>query len=43
MLEHVRSGKAEFTGEIEAAGFTLEQEIPVEGLAENYVLRFRAP
>jgi ubiquinone/menaquinone biosynthesis C-methylase UbiE len=43
VIEHVRAGKPEFIGEIERAGFELEQEISVEGLSENYMLRFRAP
>ncbi len=38
---HVRAGKEVFTAEIVAAGFTLEDEGEVEGLRENYVLRFR--
>ena len=41
LLEHVRAGKEVFRSEIEAAGFELEDEVDVEGLAENYVLRFR--
>ncbi|MCZ6791987.1 MAG: methyltransferase domain-containing protein [Planctomycetota bacterium] len=41
VLEHVRAGKEEVTREVEAAGFVLEEEVPVEGLRENYVLRFR--
>ena len=41
ILEHVRAGKAQVQAEIEAAGFTLEEEIEVPGLAENYLLRFR--
>jgi FkbM family methyltransferase len=43
ILEHVRAGKAEVIREIEAAGFALEREIPIEGLSDNYVLRFRRP
>jgi hypothetical protein len=43
VIERVRAGKPEFIGEIERAGFELEQEISVEGLSENYMLRFRAP
>jgi predicted methyltransferase len=42
-LEHVRAGKDVFTVEIEAAGFELEEELKVDGLVENYVLRFRRP
>jgi predicted methyltransferase len=41
ILEHVRAGKADVIREIEAAGFELEREVPVAGLADNYVLRFR--
>jgi len=43
VLEHVRAGKQEFRREIESAGFQFEREIEVEGLKENYVLRFRRP
>jgi len=39
ILEHVRAGQAEVTAEIEAAGFTKVEELPL--LTENYVLRFR--
>lgn len=38
-LNHVRAGQEVFTAEIEAAGFRLEQELPL--LEQNYVLRFR--
>ena len=41
VLEHVRAGKVEFAREIEAAGFELVGEVPVVGLEENYVLRFK--
>jgi predicted methyltransferase len=41
ILAHVRADKAEVTREIEAAGFSIEREVPVAGLGENYVLRFR--
>lgn len=43
ILEHVRAGKSVFRHEIEAAGFLFEGEVEVEGLEENYVLRFRRP
>jgi SAM-dependent methyltransferase len=43
VLKHVRAGKETFRREIEAAGFRFEREIAVEGLKENYVLRFRRP
>jgi SAM-dependent methyltransferase len=42
VVEHVRAGKPEFIEEMERAGFELEREISVEGLSENYMLRFRA-
>ncbi|MFG0276144.1 MAG: class I SAM-dependent methyltransferase [Phycisphaerales bacterium] len=41
LLEHVRAGKEVFTAEIEAAGFDLVEEIEIDGLRENYMLRFR--
>jgi FkbM family methyltransferase len=43
ILEHVRAGKSEVIREIEAAGLVLEREVPVTGLSDNYVLRFRRP
>ncbi len=43
MLEHVRAGKHVFRREIESAGFRFEGEVSVEGLKENYVLRFQRP
>jgi SAM-dependent methyltransferase len=43
ILGHVRAGKEVFRGEIESAGFRFEREVTVEGLKENYVLRFRRP
>ena len=43
ILEHVRAGKEVFRKEIESAGFEFEREVDVEGLVENYVLRFRRP
>ena len=43
IMGHVRAGKQQFIDEIEGAGFVLEEEIQVEGLEENYVLRFRKP
>jgi ubiquinone/menaquinone biosynthesis C-methylase UbiE len=42
-LEHVRAGKQVFREEIESAGFRFEREVHVEGLKENYLLRFRRP
>jgi ubiquinone/menaquinone biosynthesis C-methylase UbiE len=41
VLEHVRAGKKEVSAEIASAGFTLEEEIAIDGLVENYILRFR--
>ena len=43
ILNHVRAGKHEFAKEIEEAGFVLEEELRVEGLVQNYMLRFRSP
>ena len=43
VLNHVRAGKSVFRGEIEAAGFTFEEELELDGLAQNYVLVFRRP
>jgi len=41
LMDHVRAGKEVFRAEIEAAGFTFEKEIEIEGLEENYFLVFR--
>ena len=43
VLEHVRAGKQVFRAEIESAGFRFEGEVPIEGLEENYALRFQRP
>jgi ubiquinone/menaquinone biosynthesis C-methylase UbiE len=43
VMGHVRAGKEVFRREIESAGFRFEREVTVEGLRENYVLRFRRP
>ena len=43
LLEHVRADKAVFTAEIEAAGFRLTKEIQLDGLKDNYMLRFERP
>jgi SAM-dependent methyltransferase len=43
VLEHMRAGKEVFRREIESAGFRFEREVSIEGLKENYVLRFRRP
>ena len=41
LLKHVRAGKDTFRAEIQDAGFTLVDEKMVEGLKENYFLKFR--
>ncbi len=43
LLEHVRAGKEVFRQEIESAGFEFVDEPKVEGLKENYLLKFRKP
>jgi SAM-dependent methyltransferase len=43
ILKHVRDGQEVFTREIEQAGFVLVEEIAIDGLDENYALRFRRP
>jgi SAM-dependent methyltransferase len=43
VFDHVRCGKEQVIREIEQAGFVLEGEIPVGGLQENFLLRFRRP
>jgi len=43
IVEHVRADKATVAREIAAAGFEPMGEVEVEGLAENYLLRFRRP
>ncbi len=40
VLEHIRAGQDVFTSEIEAAGFRFVEEVEIEGLEENYFLRF---
>jgi len=40
LLEHVRAGQEVFRAEIEAAGFEMTEEIQIEGLKNNYMLRF---
>lgn len=40
LLEHVRAGREVFQAEIEAAGFVLAGEIDLDGLEDNYILRF---
>jgi len=41
ILGHMRAGKNVFSSEIEEAGFSLDEEIEIPGLKENYALRFR--
>ena len=43
ILGHVRAGKGVFRSEIEAAGFEFVEEVELDGLKENYFLRFRCP
>jgi len=43
VLKHVRAGQDVFTAEIEQAGFELVEELAIDGLSENYALRFRRP
>jgi len=40
-MGHVRAGKEVFRSEIEAAGFTLGEEVEISELKENYFLRFK--
>ena len=40
IMKHVRADRATFSAEIEAAGFKLSASPAVEGLKENYFLRF---
>ena len=43
LLNHVRAGKSVFRKEVEFAGFEFDEEVNIEGLSENYFLRFRKP
>ncbi len=43
ILGHVRAGRETVIEEIQAAGFVLEEMDAVDGLKENYFLRFRNP
>ncbi|HIG10772.1 MAG: methyltransferase domain-containing protein [bacterium] len=43
VLGHVRASKSVFRGELEAAGFVFRDEVEIDGLVENYCLRFIAP
>jgi SAM-dependent methyltransferase len=40
ILDHVRAGKEVFVAEIEAAGFRKIDEVAIDGLKENYFVRF---
>ncbi len=40
MGRHVRAGKEVFKAEIEAGGFRFTEEIEIDGIEENYILRF---
>ncbi|MEM7305074.1 MAG: methyltransferase [Planctomycetota bacterium] len=41
LMNHVRAGKDVVTAEVLSFGFELIEEVEVDGLVENYVLRFR--
>ena len=43
ILGHVRVGSEVVIKEIEAAGFAFEDSIEIDGLEDNYMLRFAAP
>ncbi len=43
LLDHVRADKEQVISEVEAAGFTLDTEVNIEGMDENYFLRFLRP
>ena len=40
LIEHVRAGREVFQAEVERAGFRLAEEIELDGLDDNYILRF---
>ncbi len=40
LLEHVRAGREVFQAEIEASGFAWREDITLDGLDDNYFLRF---
>ena len=40
MVSHVRAGKKQVKEEIVQAGFVFKEEVQIEGLSENYFLRF---
>lgn len=41
IISHVRAGKEVFRKEIEDAGLTFVEEVKIDGMKENYVLKFR--
>jgi predicted methyltransferase len=41
VMDHVRAGQDEVTNEVTSAGFERVEELKVDGLEENYMLRFR--
>jgi ubiquinone/menaquinone biosynthesis C-methylase UbiE len=43
VLEHVRVGKEGVSAEIVNAGFTMDQQVQIDGMTENYMLQFRRP
>lgn len=43
ILGHVRAGKETVASEIAAAGFTAREDLAVDGLKDNYALRFTRP
>ena len=43
IFEHVRAGKEVVTKEVQTAGFQLVEEVSLDGLTENYFLRFAKP
>ncbi len=43
ILGHVRAGKEVFKAEVEQAGFQFVDEVKIEALKENYLLRFQKP
>ncbi len=40
VVNHVRAGKEQVKEEIVQAGFVFKEEVKIEGLSENYFLRF---
>ena len=40
-MEHIRAPKEQFRAEIENAGFEFVEEVAINGLTNNYFLRFR--